>query len=108
MGGPGRFECAECTGVRVPLKSGLLFKDVGNPSAFCLRASPKLVLRLGNTYERNEPGEYRHSGQEGQSGDPFGPLVLVSGYNRSRSATTSATLDRRPRVPTESFWTICH
>ncbi len=38
MGGPGRFECAECTGVRVPLKSRLLFKDVGNPSAFvCVR-----------------------------------------------------------------------
>jgi hypothetical protein len=38
MGGPGRFECAECTGARVPLKRSLLFKDVGNPSAFvCVR-----------------------------------------------------------------------
>jgi len=38
MGESGRFECAECTGARVPLKSSLLLKDVGNPSAFvCVR-----------------------------------------------------------------------
>jgi hypothetical protein len=39
---------------------------------------------------------------------PVRPLVLISDSNRSRSVTSSATLDRWQRVPAESFWTICH
>jgi hypothetical protein len=78
---PGRFECAECTGARVPLKSSLLFKDAGNPSAIVCERHTNWYFNeetpTNGTNLRNTDISVSRGSQEARSGPLFLFLIPI-------------------------------